>query len=89
MCLTRLPVAAGYAGWGCTDASHATSDFQLLLGTLLLTISNVLFAPAVVLALRRRFYTEALVYAFTMFFSTVSAPAACTESCRLCGWTFR
>ncbi|XP_037074533.1 transmembrane protein 8B-like isoform X2 [Pollicipes pollicipes] len=61
---------AGYAGWGCTDSSHATSDFQLLLGTLLLTISNVLFAPAVVLALRRRFYTEALVYAFIMFFST-------------------
>ncbi|XP_043223792.1 post-GPI attachment to proteins factor 6-like isoform X2 [Amphibalanus amphitrite] len=61
---------AGYGGWGCTDSSRATPDFQLLLATLLLTISNVLFVPAVLLALRRRYFTEAFVYAFAMFFST-------------------
>ena len=44
---------------------------MLLVATLLLTLSNVAFLPSVVLALHRRFYTEAFVYAATMCFSTV------------------
>uniref|UniRef100_A0A6A7G2I8 Transmembrane protein 8B n=1 Tax=Hirondellea gigas TaxID=1518452 RepID=A0A6A7G2I8_9CRUS len=62
---------AGYRGWACNDGSEATADWVLLLATLLLTLSNLAFLPAVVLAILRRHYTEALVYTFTMMFSTL------------------
>lgn len=64
-------VFLGYRGWGCTDDKKAISSTELLLGTLLLTLSNLFFIPAIVVALRRKFFTEALLYASTMFFSTV------------------
>ncbi|XP_047115740.1 post-GPI attachment to proteins factor 6 [Schistocerca piceifrons] len=60
----------GYRGWGCTDASAMTSTSELLVAALLLTLSNLFFAPAVVVACRHRYWTEALVYTATMFFST-------------------
>lgn len=62
--------AHGYRGWGCTDASAMTSTSELLVAALLLTLSNLFFAPAVVVACRSRYWTEALVYTATMFFST-------------------
>jgi hypothetical protein len=61
---------SGYKGWGCTDGSKATPESLLLLTTLLLTLSNVFFLPAVLLALRRHLLTEALIYLATMVFST-------------------
>jgi len=61
---------SGYKGWGCTDGSKATPEGLLLLTTLLLTLSNVFFLPAVYLALRRHLLTEALIYLATMVFST-------------------
>ncbi|XP_055972987.1 transmembrane protein 8B [Sorex fumeus] len=61
---------AGWRGWGCTDSEDAlTYGFQLL-STLLLCLSNLMFLPPVVLAIRSRYVLEAAVYAFTMFFST-------------------
>jgi hypothetical protein len=60
----------GYIGWGCSDDSRVTSMTELLIAALLLTLSNMFFIPAVVMAIRRKYYTEAFVYACTMFFST-------------------
>jgi len=60
----------GYIGWGCSDDSKVTSLIDLLIAALLLTISNMFFIPAIVIALRRKYYTEAFVYTCTMFFST-------------------
>ncbi|XP_069682298.1 transmembrane protein 8B isoform X2 [Periplaneta americana] len=60
----------GYIGWGCTDDSRVTSLEQLLIAALLLTLSNLFFIPAVVMAIRHKYYTEAFVYACTMVFST-------------------
>ena len=60
----------GYIGWGCTDDSRVTSLMELLVAALLLTLSNMFFIPAVIMALRQKYYTEAFVYACTMFFST-------------------
>lgn len=62
---------SGYRGWGCTDSLEAIPNWELLLATLLLTLSNLFFLPAIILALKRRYFAEAIVYAFTMVFSTV------------------
>lgn len=61
---------SGFQGWGCTDDRNASTPSLLLLKTLLLTLSNLFFVPAVILAIKRRYYTEAVVYTVTMFFST-------------------
>ncbi|XP_043483098.1 post-GPI attachment to proteins factor 6-like isoform X3 [Leptopilina heterotoma] len=60
----------GYKGWGCTDATDVSFESSVLLMTLLLTLSNAFFLPAIVLAIKRKLYTEGLVYLFTMMFST-------------------
>ncbi|XP_053555610.1 transmembrane protein 8B [Bombina bombina] len=61
---------AGWSGWGCTDNAQAfTYSFQLL-STLLLCLSNLMFLPPVLIALRSHYLLEASVYIFTMFFST-------------------
>lgn len=60
----------GYRGYGCTDDSHAYAS-KSLASVLFLTLSNCMFMPAIVLAVYRRLYIEALVYFFNMFFSTV------------------
>ncbi|XP_056452898.1 post-GPI attachment to proteins factor 6 isoform X1 [Gadus chalcogrammus] len=61
---------AGWSGWGCTDGSAALSYGRQVTATLLLTLSNLLFLPAIVVAARRCYVTEASVYLFTLFFST-------------------
>ena len=63
---------AGWSGWGCTDGSAALSYGRQVTATLLLTLSNLLFLPAIVVAARRCYVTEASVYLFTLFFSTVT-----------------
>uniref|UniRef100_A0A8C2PH17 Transmembrane protein 8B n=1 Tax=Capra hircus TaxID=9925 RepID=A0A8C2PH17_CAPHI len=52
-----------------SPADALTYGFQLL-STLLLCLSNLMFLPPVVLAIRSRYVLEAAVYTFTMFFST-------------------
>ncbi|XP_052367299.1 transmembrane protein 8B-like, partial [Oncorhynchus keta] len=61
---------AGWSGWGCTDDITAQSYGRQLTAVLLLTLSNLLFIPPIVIAVRRCYITEASVYLFTMFFST-------------------
>ena len=65
-------VCAGWSGWGCTDARSALSVGLQVTAAVLLTISNLMFIPATVVAARRGYITEASVYIFTMFFSTVT-----------------
>ncbi|GFY80087.1 transmembrane protein 8B [Trichonephila inaurata madagascariensis] len=57
---------AGWKGWGCTDNSTARTNSELMLDVLLLTLSNLLFIPAVVLSAYRRYFTEAFIYFATM-----------------------
>ncbi|XP_069066752.1 post-GPI attachment to proteins factor 6 isoform X1 [Pleurodeles waltl] len=61
---------AGWSGWSCTDATNAISFLRQVFATLLLTLSNLMFLPAIFLAISRYFFVEASVYTFTMFFST-------------------
>ena len=58
---------------------QATSEIDLLAATLLLCLSNLLFLPAVGLAVYRGFYTESFVYFATMVFSTLFH--ACDQVC--------
>ncbi|CAF4701241.1 unnamed protein product [Rotaria sp. Silwood1] len=60
---------AGYRGYGCTDSTYAYLS-KSLSSVLFLTISNLMFLPAIILAIYRRLYIEALIYFFNMFFST-------------------
>ncbi|XP_054849261.1 post-GPI attachment to proteins factor 6 isoform X2 [Eublepharis macularius] len=61
---------AGWSGWSCTDGTKAQSVGAQTLAALLLTLSNLLFLPAIAVALYGCHLVEASVYIFTMFFST-------------------
>jgi hypothetical protein len=69
---------SGYRGYGCTDSSHSDVS-KYLPSVLLLTLSNLMFIPAIIMAIYYRLYIEALVYFFNMFFSTVSFSIRKTE----------
>jgi len=60
---------AGYRGYGCTDSTYSYVS-KSLTSVLFLTLSNLMFLPAIVLAIHRRLYIEGLIYFFNMFFST-------------------
>ncbi|XP_030432696.1 post-GPI attachment to proteins factor 6 isoform X6 [Gopherus evgoodei] len=61
---------AGWGGWSCTDNTKAQSVGSQNLATLLLTLSNLMFLPAIAIALYHCYLVEASVYTYTMFFST-------------------
>ncbi|KAL0868972.1 hypothetical protein ABMA27_007297 [Loxostege sticticalis] len=61
---------AGYGGWDCSDDSRMDSRVYMLVSILLLTLSNILFIFSIYVAIIRLYYTEAMMYAFTMVFST-------------------
>lgn len=63
--------SAGWGGWSCTDDTKAQSVGVQNLATLLLTLSNLMFLPAIAVAIHRCYLVEASVYTYTMFFSTV------------------
>ena len=63
---------SGYTGWACTDDREAMSTSLLIASVLVLTLSNLSFIPAIVLAFHRRFYPQCMMYFLTMIFSTVS-----------------
>jgi hypothetical protein len=46
------------------------SSFSILLASLFLTLSNLLFLPSIFFAIRREYFSEAIIYFFAMFFST-------------------
>ncbi|XP_045502687.1 post-GPI attachment to proteins factor 6 [Colias croceus] len=62
--------SAGYGSWDCSDASRMDSRAYMLVSVLLLTLSNLLFIFSIYVASIRYYYTEAMMYAFTMFFSS-------------------
>lgn len=59
-----------YRGWDCTEDSQVPSSISILAASLMLTLSNLLFIPSIYFAIRRGYYTEAVIYFFAMFFST-------------------
>lgn len=59
-----------YRGWDCSDDSGVPSTISVLTASLLLTLSNLLFIPSIFIAVKRGYYTEAVIYFFTMFFSS-------------------
>ncbi|XP_068885627.1 post-GPI attachment to proteins factor 6 isoform X2 [Aphelocoma coerulescens] len=61
---------AGWGGWSCTDDTKAQTVGAQNLATLLLTLSNLMFLPAIAVAVYRYYLVEASVYTYTMFFST-------------------
>ncbi|XP_028561801.2 post-GPI attachment to proteins factor 6 [Podarcis muralis] len=61
---------AGWSGWSCTEDTKAQPVGTQILATLLLTLSNLFFLPAIAVALYHYHLVEASVYAFNMFFST-------------------
>lgn len=59
----------GMRGWDCSEDSQVPSSFSILLALLLLTLSNLLFIPSIYIAVRRKYFTEGIIYFFAMFFS--------------------
>jgi len=68
--LSTCICSQGYQGLYCQEEVPAQRT-ALLVGTLLLTLSNLAFAPGVVLALKYGLYGEGLVYFAAMAFSTL------------------
>ena len=59
-----------YRGFDCADDEYVLSRADVLARLLMLTLSNLAFVGAIYVAIRRLYYTEAVVYAAVMFFST-------------------
>ncbi|XP_014598648.1 PREDICTED: transmembrane protein 8B-like [Polistes canadensis] len=60
----------GYRGFDCADGTYVLGNKDILVRCLMLTISNLGFIGSIYLAIRREYFTEAIVYTAVMFFST-------------------
>lgn len=70
MVMSFCSCSAGYGSWDCSDGTRMDSRLYMLVSVLLLTLSNLLFILSIYVAIIRLYYTEAMMYAFTMVFST-------------------
>lgn len=57
-------------GWSCSDDSQVNPYWLVVFELLLLVLSNLMFLPTVVIAYKREYYVEALIYLSICFFST-------------------
>ncbi|XP_001600009.1 post-GPI attachment to proteins factor 6 isoform X2 [Nasonia vitripennis] len=60
----------GYRGFDCIDDAFVLSKSDVLARLLMLTLSNLAFVGAIYVAIGRFYYTESIVYAAVMIFST-------------------
>lgn len=65
----RMLSVQGLLAGAAPMAEGASPPSRQLVGTLALTLSNLLFLPAVALAVKRRLLAEALIYLATTLFS--------------------
>lgn len=61
---------AGYRGFDCDDDTYVLDSSKILLHVLTLTLSNLAFLGSIYVALRRQYYTEAIVYTSVFIFSS-------------------
>ncbi|XP_025829170.1 post-GPI attachment to proteins factor 6-like [Agrilus planipennis] len=59
-----------YRGWECSDNSQANPYSAIVVEMVLLTLSNLMFVPAVYLAIKRHYYIESLTYTLLCLSST-------------------
>lgn len=62
---------SGWRGLWCEDGSNSLSETELLFNFVLLTLSNLVFVPAIILTLFKKLYNEALTYFISMVSSMV------------------
>lgn len=62
--------SGAYRGFDCADDTYVLSNSDIIIRVLLLTFSNLAFIGSVYVAVRREYFTEAIVYTAVMFFST-------------------
>lgn len=61
---------AGYRGYDCDDDTYVLDNNGILLRVLTLTLSNLAFLGSIFIAIRRKYYTEAVVYSGVLIFSS-------------------
>lgn len=62
--------SGAYRGFDCADDTYVLSNSDIIVRVLMLTCSNLAFIASVYVAIRRQYFTEAIVYAAVLFFST-------------------
>ncbi|XP_076235241.1 transmembrane protein 8B [Calliopsis andreniformis] len=62
--------SGAYRGFDCADDTYVLGNSDIIARVLLLTGSNLAFIASVYVAVCREYFTEAIVYAAVMFFST-------------------
>lgn len=65
-------VIPGYRGIFCSDSTYAASSGFQMLQTLFLTLSNLVFIGSIIMAVYRKWFSEAVIYTFVLLASSVS-----------------